>query len=693
MNEALSKFFYPESICIVGASTKEKSIGYELLKSMLNYGYTGKIFPVNPKADEALGLKCYSSISGIDEKIDLAVIVVAKQFVEQAVDDLLNKNVKSIALITAGFKEIGEEGIELENKVLARIKKNNARMIGPNCMGVISTLENIKLNATFVAEKPGTGSMAFLSQSGALGAAVINSLRDTDIKFAHFVSVGNKADLNENDFLKFWQCDDNIRITAFYLESFENGLGFLTRFMNSTVTKPAIILKAGRTAAGMKAANSHTGALSSEDRIVEALLEQFGIIRANNLNEMFNTAKGFENFPAPKGNRVAVVTNAGGPAILTVDALEKEGLTLAGLEKDTKFKLRKIVHPEGSINNPVDLLPGGNADTYKKIIELTLTDVNVDAVISIFVEPVMVEPLGVVEAVNSVVSGKPVMQVVMPLPEFRQKYRIESKYNKPIFRNPEDPAEVISNMLFQSESSQRLSEDFNEYNALLNVKSKSLKYKNGFLDQACVNELTAEYNIPLCSSIIVSIEHISEVDDIDYPVVLKCLGKNIVHKSELGAVKVNIKNKEELLKAADLMNGALSAKGIEIDKFYIQDYIIAEHELLVGGFRDVSFGPVIMFGSGGKYVEVFKDNAIKSAYASEFDLKNLIDRTKIGQILKGVRGDKTVDLDELIMLLKNCCRMLIENNNIKEFDINPLIVTGRYELKAVDVRIKIENSL
>lgn len=692
MNSNISKYFYPKSICIAGASTKEKSIGYELLKTIINYDYKGKLYPVNPKAEEVLGLQCYRSVSAIEDEIDLAVIVVPKQFVEQTIDELLLKEVKAIVLITAGFKEIGKEGVELEEKILAKIRSGEARMTGPNCMGVINTLDKIRLNATFVAEKPEKGSMAFLSQSGALGAAVLNSLRDTDIKFAHFVSVGNKTDLNENDFLNYWETDDNIKLTTCYLESFENGFEFIKPFMLGEIKKPVIVLKSGRTAAGMKAASSHTGALSGEDRIVSALLDQFGVVRADNLNDMFNMAKGFENFPSPAGNRVAVVTNAGGPAILAVDALESYGLTLAVLSDSTKEKLKEVVHPEGSVNNPVDLLPGGDDLVYKKVIEILLEDDNVDSVVSIFVEPVMVEPLGVVEAVNSIESNKPVLQVIMPLPEFWDKYRNNSSNKKPLFRNPEDPAVIISNMLIRNSAYIRIQSDSDMYRSLLKIQPRRIEAKDGFISQERIESLLAEYEVPSCKSIIYPADKIKYAEGFDYPVVLKAIGENIVHKSDLGAVSLNISNRDELIRASNDLKKNTESNGISIEQFQVQEYVEAKHELLIGGFRDASFGPVIMFGSGGKYVEIMKDIVIKSAYSSEFDLKDMIEKTNIGKILKGVRGEKGVDLPGLVGILLRCCKLLIENNNITEFDINPLMVTESGELKAVDVRVKIENS-
>jgi acetyltransferase len=481
---SLNNFFYPSSICVAGVSTKEKNIGYELLNTIKSYGFNGSVFPVNPKAEEILGYKNYKRIEEISVKIDMAIIVVPKQFVETTIDELLAKNVKAVVLITAGFKETGKEGEELENRIVEKIKNYGARMVGPNCMGIINTLDKIKLNATFVAEKPDTGTTGFLSQSGALGAAVLNSLRESDIKFAHFISVGNKADINENDLLGFWQKDNNIRVMTFYLESFESGSEFIKYFMRGEITKPVIVLKAGRTQSGMKAASSHTGALSSKDKVVDALLDQFGIIRADDLNELFNTAKGFENFILPKRNRIAVVTNAGGPAILCVDALENENLILAKFSDTTKRKLREIVNPEGSIDNPVDLLPGGTAENFKNVIEIISADKNVDAVISIFVEPVMISPFEVIENINSIQSEKPILQVAMPLPEFWEKYRRESVKKLPVFRNPEDPPKILSNMLFFASSQKKLNKNRKEF--LRQLKGTSIKKINlvaDFLDK------------------------------------------------------------------------------------------------------------------------------------------------------------------------------------------------------------------
>lgn len=692
MDQSIKNLFYPKSICIVGASAREKSIGYEMLHTISHFHYKGIIYPVNPKSESLLGYRSYKSIDQIEAPIDLAILVVPKHSVDCSIDLLIEKGVKSYIVITAGFKETGKEGEVIERMISEKVKKAGGRLVGPNCMGIINTHENIKLNATFVAEEPHSGQTGFLSQSGALGAAVLNSLRETDIKFGHFISVGNKADINENDLLQFWEEDYYIKTLTFYLESFVDGLGFLNPFIKGKLSKPTIVLKAGKTSSGAKAASSHTGALSSSDKVVNSLLKQFGIIRVDDINEMFNTAKGFENFPMPKGNRVAVVTNAGGPAILTVDTLEEENLVLAQLSEETKQKLREIVIADGSIENPIDLLPGADALTYRKVNEIVADDKNVDAVISIFVEPVMVRPFDVVESVNEIKSEKPIFQVDMPLPEFWDKYRESSKKHLPVFRNPEDPAPVISNMLFHSKSKERMNLNIDDYKKLLELKTnKDYKFESGFLSQQNIYKIADDYNIPILKNKIIKPNEIDSIEESLFPIVLKGINKRVVHKSEMNAVKLNVKNHDELKKAAKEMSDSFISAGFEVEGFLIQPFVDIKHEVLIGGFRDPSFGPVLMFGAGGKYVEVLNDTAIKSAYISNHDIEDMFISTTIGKILNGVRGEAPCDIAGLKQIILSCSKMMIENPKIKEFDINPVLIGKDNKNYVADIRLKWEN--
>lgn len=689
MNEQIRNFFYPKTVCLIGASSKEKSIGYEILNSIKKFGYKGKVFPVNPNAEEILGFKCYKNVEALNEKIDLAIIAVKKQLVEESIDILLSKKVQSIILITAGFRETGEEGEKHEKQILEKIKNSGARLVGPNCMGAINALEEIKLNATFVAERPVAGKIAFLSQSGGLGAAVLNTLRETDICFAHFISVGNKADVNEIDLLKFWGADSNIKTIAFYLESFINGREFIEAMSDGKISKPIIILKAGRGKSGMRAAMSHTGALGGSDKTIDAVLKQFGVIRVETISEMFNLAKAFENFSIPNWKRIAVLTNAGGPAILAVDAVEKENLELAELSLATKQKLKEFIHPEGSVENPVDLLPNGSAEDYKRAVEILSSDINVDAIISIFVEPIMVKPFDIAEAVNSVdAKRKPVFQVVMPLPEFWEFYKNNSSDKKPIFRNPEDPAKVISGMLAFQETKEKYSDPKN-----IRLIKRTARFidsdSNGWLSQEKIDPLLKEYKIPAVENYFFEPKNAASVNIHKFPVVLKAIGKNVIHKTELNAVKLNIRNSIELRSAIEELTFNLNKRDIPVEKFQIQPYVKPKHEILLGGYRDSSFGPIIAFGTGGKYVETYNDVSLKSAYLNEDDIEDLIDSTKMGEILKGTRGEFPADLTKLKSVIKNTAQMLIDLENLIELDINPLIFGVDDFIYAVDTRMRL----
>jgi acetyltransferase len=683
MEHIFNKYFYPKSICIVGASSKPKSLGYELTQSVKNYGFTGEFILVNPKSKEILGYKCYPTVEAIDKEVDLAVVMVPKKFAEQTIVDLLKKNIKAIILVTAGFKETGKEGEEAENRILKLVKDANARIVGPNCMGIINTLESIKMNATFVAEQPENGETAFCSQSGAIGAAILNSLRETDIRFSHCISVGNKADVNENDLIEYWEKDGSTSVITYYLESFVNGEKFIRNFIDEKISKPVIIVKGGRTSSGIKAALSHTGAMGSKDKVINAIMDQFGIVRADDLNDLFNIAKGFENFPMPQGNRVGIVTNAGGPAILAVDSLESNGLSLAELTDETNIELREIVPPAGSINNPVDLLPIGPAEQFKQVSEILAKDNNVDVVISVFVEPIMVKTLPVIEGINEIESDKPIFQVVMPLPEFWDEYRHESKTRKPLFRNPENPAVVISGMLKYRNKPQNDGRLVVNQSSLINFD----EYKGKFLSQENVQTLAETYSIPVIKNVLVDVKDI-ELDGIDFPVVLKAVGEEIIHKSDLKGVALNIKDKNELTTLADEMINNFKCQKVQLDSFLIQPYIRKKFELLLGGFRDPSFGPMVMFGTGGKYVEYLDDTVIRSAYLNDGDIDALINSTKIGKIIQGVRGDKSVDIQKIKNGIKSVAQMILDNPEITECDLNPLLIGENDEVFAVDVRIR-----
>jgi acetate---CoA ligase (ADP-forming) len=462
---------------------------------------------------------------------------------------------------------------------------------------------------------PESGKTGFYSQSRTPGSSILlTQLREAGTGIAYFLSAETNSELNENDLLDYWQNDPKVDIIAFYLERFENGLNFILPSLNGETRKPVIVLKAGKSENGMKAASIHTGISESDDKIVDALLRQSGIIRVGNFNELVNTVRGFENFPFPKGNRVAVITNAGGPGILCIDSLEKEGLDLADFSDETKKELRSFVHPEGNIENPVDLLPGGSAEAFKRAAGLAAADNGVDAVVSIFVEPGMVKPFDVAEGIDSIVSEKPILQVIMPFPEFWEYYRTNSARKLPHFKNPEDPAEILSNMLFFESS--RMKRNSKQYRLFTGTKQGNKKLEGGLSTNHKIDLLRAKYGLPRA-----------------------------------------------------------------------QHFIKAKHKLMIRGFRDPSFGPIITFGSG---VDFSEDVSLKSCYLSDDDIADMINSTKIGKILCGVRGEIPFDLTELKRILASCARMMVENEEITEFEINPLTATEENRFIPAEIRIVTE---
>ncbi len=699
MDSSLKKFFHPESLVLLGASSKEGSIGYEILKSILKLGFTGKTFVINPNAKDILGVKCNSLLAEIQETIDLAIILLPRKFVLQGFQECANKGIKNIIVITAGFKEVGGEGTELEKELIRIASENQIRLIGPNCMGVINTESNVKLNATFAAELPKSSRTAFLSQSGALAAAVLNTISLTGYSFGQFISVGNKADVNENDLLEYWGCDLDVDVITMYLESFEKGKKFFETAKTISPKKPIIVLKAARSEAGSKAAISHTGALASSDKIVEVALSECGVIRAETIEEMFETASALQKFPMPNGNRVAVLTNAGGPGILLVDELDKNNLKLSSLSEATVKNLANILLPEASFGNPVDMLPGATAEIYQTASEILLEDENVDSLLVIFVEPVMIDSSEVLTSLFNVQkkSSKPVLISAFPLPKYWEKLKECGDENGVIYKSLELPPKILRHLWERKLSIEKLGKfdkparvDFEKER--LGIKKIFDSNKSGILPQKDVQAICKKLKLPIAEYLIVKNfrDAKKKFKLLKFPAVLKAESPDIIHKSDVGGVITNIKNLKELESAFSQMNKDL--KKIKIDfttlQYTIQEYVEGGVEVIIGGFRDSSFGPVTMFGAGGKLVEIIKDDNFSLTPLTKTKAFELIHRSKIYPLLKGFRGDKGVDLDNLAEIISACSSLIAEFQQIKEFDINPLIVkAGKGKSKIVDMRI------
>ncbi|MGB9663921.1 MAG: acetate--CoA ligase family protein [Ignavibacteria bacterium] len=699
---SLTRFFYPENVLLVGASSKPQSIGYEILKSIINFGFKGKVFVVNPKANEILGIKCNKTIEDIDEDISLAIILVPKNLVFDSLKSCARKQIKNVVIITAGFREVGDEGAELEKQITNFAKENGIRLIGPNCMGLINTDEDIRLNATFAAEVPHYSPISFLSQSGALAAAVLNTISLTGYSFGQFASIGNKADVNENDLLEFWWKDDKTKVITMYLESFEDGRKFFDLANQITKEKPVIVLKAARTKSGSSAASSHTGALATQDDIVEAALFQSGCIRVNTIEEMFETANSILRLKEITGKRIAVLTNAGGPAILCVDEIEKQGLEISELDEDTKSRLKEFLHPEASIKNPVDMLPGADANTYRKAAKILSEDENVDAIIVIFVEPVMIDSFEVIYqlAEEQQINSKPILIVTFPLPHFWEKWKQYGIRNSIILKSVELAPVILKNLfsyhLHKIKHKEVIVLPDNKIRQKVKkilISAKENSFGSFFLTSKESFKILSSIKLPVAKSKFFKTkkELLEIADIIQYPCVLKISSRKFTHKSDIGGVILNIPNKNSLIKSfADLQLKLTKRKlTTSIDEFEIQEFFDGDFEIIIGGYRDSSFGPVVLFGAGGKVVEIIQDKNLRLAPLSQDDAFEMIKSSKIYSLLKGYRDFKAIDLNLLAELLIKTSQLIFEFNEIKEIDLNPVMIKGQ-KIKIVDYRIKID---
>lgn len=697
----IDKFFYPQSVAVVGASSKKGSLSWELVNNILDYGFKGKLFPVNPKSDSVHSIKAYKSLMDIKDQVDLAILMVPRHLVLQAIEDCAKKKVKAVVLITAGFKEVGGEGIDLENQLIEKIKKYKIRLIGPNCMGIINSNPNVRLNGTFIKGNPLPGGIGFVSQSGALGAAVLRTVRQNDIHLAQFASIGNKADVSGNVLIDYWRDNDDIKVITCYLESFDNPRRFMELTREISKIKPIIVVKSARTVAGMKAASSHTGALAGADVVVDALLEQSGVIRVNTVDEMFDVAKAFERANLPKGNRLGILTNAGGPAILTVDESERVGLEIPELTESTQEKIRQYAFPEASVRNPVDLLPPATADMWGKATKHMLSDKNIDTLIVILGPPLMLDTVEIALSICKAAkkTKKTAMLVLMSQDEIIPVLREKDPNHPPLYRYPEIAARAVGEMLYYKSWQKKPIGNYKYFKVNKNKVKKILSSQSRegefYLDADDVSEVLHSYGFPLIEShtakdIDTSLEIANEIG---YPVVTKVIGKELIHKSDVGGVVINIHNDDELINAEKKMIRSLKSKGLQskLEGFLIQPYISSGIETILGVFKDVKAEHLIMFGFGGTHVEIFEDVKFKLLPINDVEAESLVKSIQSYELLKGVRGKPPVDIKYLEENLLRLSQLIKDFPEFIEIDFNPFVFSSKRKMcKILDARMKVK---
>jgi acetyltransferase len=693
----LDALFRPRSVAVVGASSKKLTIGREILHNLIDFEFSGPVYPINPQSSVVHSIKAYRSLKDVPGDLDLVVVSVPRDKVLQVVEECGRKGVKGLVMITAGFKEVGAEGAKLEGKLAAKLKKLGMRMVGPNCMGIINTEPGIRLNATFASSVPERGSVGFISHSGALGEAILADAARTGIGVAMFVSLGNRTDISGNDLLEYWENNDEVQTILMYLESFGRPRRFTDLARRVTRKKPIITVKAGRTAAGARAASSHTGSIVGLDIATESLFEQTGVLRVSSLEEMFVQASAFVKQPLPKGERIAVVTNAGGPGILCTDACIGRGLKMAELKSSTLRAISKVLPPEASVSNPIDMIASAEGEQYRKVLDLVKKDPNVDGIVAIFVSPVMIDAYEVARAIADSADGeKPVMSVFMGKQRSREGIEELNRHKVPVYRFPEEAASAMSAMAryraMRDEPQGREVTFKVDRDRARSAIAAARKDGRSDLSPSEVRTLLESYGLPLapCRTTSSAAEAIAAAQELGYPVVLKIASDKISHKSDVGGVKVDLRNADEVGSSYRELRARFHRRDPNM-KVMVQKMVQGGKEVILGMTRDPQFGPLLMFGLGGIFVEVMKDISVGVHPLTDEMARKMIAKIKGYPLLAGARGEKPVDMDFLLEALLRLNQLVSDfRDDLGELDLNPFIITSSSgDSFVVDARISL----
>lgn len=696
----LDKIMKPRAIAVVGASTKPHTIGSDIMKRLQEYGFTGDIYPVNPKGGIIEGLQAYPSVLDIPGEVDLAIIVVNAKFVLQTIDQCHEKGIGGLCVISAGFKETGHEGMELEQALLKKVREYGMRCVGPNCLGVVNTHPSVRMDGCFAESLPQRGDIGFVSQSGALGGGILNILKDLNLGFAQFISIGNQADVNAETAMEYWENDEDVKQILLYMESIQNPANFRQLATRISKKKPILALKAGRSAAGASAASSHTGSLAGADKAANALLMQSGVIREYSLENLFATAKVFSNCPIPKGDRVAIVTNSGGPGIMATDAVCEYGMQMAQLTEETKATLRSFLPAAASVKNPVDMIASAPIEHYKKTLETVIADDNVDMIVVIYLPFLGLKDIDVAKAVMEIKAAnpqKPIVGVFMTTSSFFEQLS-EMDVNVPFFMYAEQAVDGLNRLNQQRLWTQKPDGvtpvyDVNKTSAKSIMQAALDDGRDQLTTRESMDVLEA-YGIRICQSGFAKDieEAVALANRIGYPVVMKMTSKTTSHKTDVGGVRVNIQS-EEALRAeyADLIEKLRERNLLEgLEGVIIQEMVKGNREMVCGIATDPQFGPMMMFGLGGVFIEVMKDVTFRMAPLTDQDAMDMITGVKAYGLLQGARGTTPAQMPQLQESLLRLSQLVGDFPAIEELDINPLIISEKNgEGIAVDGRIKL----
>jgi acetyltransferase len=698
---SMDALFLPSSVAVIGASERAGTVGRTVLENLLRGTFQGRVFPVNPKREQLLGVSAYPSLSSISEKLDLAVIATPAATVPGIIAECVDAGVKSAVVISAGFREKGAEGAALEEKIREELCRSSMRLIGPNCLGVMTP--RIGFNATFANDIARTGNVAFLSQSGALLTAILDWSKKEEVGFSAIVSTGSMLDVGWGDLIYHFGDDPNTKSILLYMESVGDARSFLSAAREVALTKPIIVIKPGRSEAASRAAASHTGALTGSDEVLDAAFRRCGVLRVQNISDLFYMAEVLGKQPRPAGRRLTILTNAGGPAVLATDSLIAHGGELAPLAPETVEKLNGFLPEHWSHNNPIDILGDADAERYAKAIEVAAADPNSDGLLVVLAPQGMTDPTQIAERLKPYAKqyGKPVLASWMGGPAIAQGESMLNACGIPTVPYPDTAARAFTHMWRYNDNLRALYET-PVLASGLDVGANAVSGVTGIIKGAreqgrvLLNELESKrllslYGIPTVETHIACSE--AEAADraakMGYPVVLKVFSETITHKTDVGGVKLNLKDEAAVLQAFQEIKNSVAAK-VGPEHFAgvtVQPMVKAEgYELILGSSIDSQFGPVLLFGSGGQLVEVYKDRALALPPLNSTLAQRMIEQTKVYAALKGVRGRKPIDLAALKTLLVRFSRLVLEQPWISEIDINPLLASPE-KLLALDARV------
>lgn len=695
----LSSVMKPRALALVGASTRDHTIGHDILHRLLEYGYKGDLYLVNPKGGEIEGRQVYKCVRDLPDGVDLAIIAINAKFVLDTVDQCHERGIKGLVVISAGFKETGEAGRELEQALADKAKGYGMTLVGPNCLGVVNTLPEVSMDGCFAETLPRRGDIGFVSQSGALGGGILNILKDLGIGFAQFISIGNQAHVNAASAIEYWENEDDVGQILLYMESILQPQEFRQLASRTSKKKPILALKAGRSAAGASAASSHTGSLAGADRAADALLHQAGVIREKSLKDLFSSAKAFSLCPLPKGDRVAIVTNSGGPAIMATDAVEDFGMQMAKLSDATKEKLRSFLPAAASVKNPVDMIASAPLEHYKQTLETVLADDGVDMVLVIYLPFLGLKDTDVAQAVMEIRAAhpeKPIVGVFMTTQEFFSSLS-DREVTVPFYMYSEEGIAAFDRLNRQRKWVERPAGVIPSYDvdkAAAEAIFAGAKAEDR--DTLTTNESIAlldAYGIRTCRSKLAKSEDEAAAiaNAIGYPIVMKMTSKTTSHKTDVGGVRVGIRSEKQLREEYQDLIAKLTERGLEkgLEGVLIQEMVQGKREMVCGLATDPQYGPMVMFGLGGVFVEVMKDVVFRLAPLTDQDVHEMVRSVKAWKLLAGARGMTPAQTGKIEETLLRISQLVADFPQVAELDINPLIVSDKDgEPISVDARVK-----